>query len=198
MQVVLTRISGVLGILALFLFAAPALVLAASKMPDAARAGFMRGEPQEVLVLFDDKAIQAQAAALRKQYKVKTDTGKIQQQKSAAYLALKQRVLATFPTGGHDLLRNYSHLPLAFIRIKSLAALEQFAAHPEVVSIYPNTRRYPTLAQSLPLIGQPAAAAAGDDGAGATVLVIDSGVNYTRAEFGSCTVPGTPASCKVV
>ncbi|MBT9611850.1 MAG: IPTL-CTERM sorting domain-containing protein [Burkholderiales bacterium] len=198
MQGVLSRIPGALGMLALLLFAAPAVALPAGKIPDAARAAFMRGEPQEILVLFDDQAIQAQAAALRKQFKVKTDTGKIQQQKSAAYFALKQRVLAAFPAGGHEMMRNYSHLPLALLRIKSLAALEQFAAHPEVVAIYPNQRRYPTLAQSLPLIGQPTAAAAGDDGAGTTVLVIDSGVDYTRAEFGSCTAPGAPASCKVV
>ncbi|MDP1680236.1 MAG: IPTL-CTERM sorting domain-containing protein [Burkholderiales bacterium] len=198
MQGVLTRIPGALGILALLLFAAPAIALPAGKIPDVARAALMRGEPQEILVLFDDQAIQAQAAALRKQFKVKTDTNKIQQQKSVAFFALKQRVLAAFPAGGHDLMRNYSHLPLALLRIKSLAALEKFAAHPEVIALYPNERRFPTLAQSLPLIGQPAAAAAGDDGAGATVLVIDSGVNYTRAEFGSCTAPGIPASCKVV
>ncbi|MBI5752953.1 MAG: IPTL-CTERM sorting domain-containing protein [Hydrogenophilales bacterium] len=198
MQGVLTRIPRALGILALLLFAASALALPTSKIPDAMRAALVRGEPQEVLVLFDDQAIQAQAATLRKQFKVKTDTGKIQQQKSAAYFALKQRVLAAFPAEGYEMMRNYSHLPLALLRIKSLAALEQIAAHPEVIALYVNQRRYPVLAQSLPLIGQPAAAAAGDDGAGATVLVIDSGVDYTRAEFGSCTAPGTPASCKVV
>lgn len=198
MQGVLSRIPGALGMLALLLLAAPALASPAGKIPGATRDAMMRGEPQEVLVLFDDRAIQAQAAALRKQFKVKTDTGRIQQQKSAAYFALKQRVLAAFPAGGHDLMRNYSHLPMALLRIKSLAALEQFAAHPEIIALYPNQRRYPTLAQSLPLIGQPVAAAAGDDGAGATVLVIDSGVDYTRAEFGSCTAPGAPAGCKVV
>ena len=198
MQDALSRISVVLGLLGLIFWITPTRAAPVGKVPPAARAALVLGEPQMLMVLFDEKAIQAQAATLRKQFKVKTDTSKIQQQKSAAYLSLKQRVLAAFPADGHEVLRNYSHLPLALLRIKSSAALEKIAAHPEVIALYVNERRYPVLAQSLPLIGQPQAAAAGDDGAGATVLVIDSGVNYTRAEFGSCTAPGVPASCKVI
>src|SRR5262249_62190991 len=58
-------------------------------------------------------------------------------------------------------------------------------------------RRYsPQLAQSLPLIGQPAVTAAGDQGAGTTVAVIDEAADYTNAAFG-CSAPGTPAGCKV-
>ena len=30
------------------------------------------------------------------------------------------------------------------------------------------------------------------------VAVIDTGVDYTRSEFGSCTAPGVPAGCRVV
>ena len=198
MQIALSRITAARGMLVLLLCVAPVLAFAADKVPPSARAALALGEAQSLLVLFDDTAIQAQAATLRKQFKVKTDTAKIQQQKSAAYLALKQRVLATFPADGHDTLRNYSHLPMALLRIKSIAALEKIAAHSDVIALYENQRRYPVLAQSLPLIGQPAAAAAGDDGAGASVLVIDSGVDYTRAEFGLCTAPGAPASCKVI
>lgn len=186
-----------LGI-ALMGFTTLADALPSDAIPATLRAALLRGEPQEILVLFDDQAIQAQAAALRKQNKVKTDTSNIQQKKSAAYFAQKQRVIAAFPPDGHDLLRNYSHLPMALLRIKSSAALQQIAAHPEVTALYPNARRYPLLAQSLPLIGQPVATAAGNDGAGTSVLVIDSGINYTLAEFGSCTAPGAPAACKVM
>ena len=57
---------------------------------------------------------------------------------------------------------------------------------------------YPHLAYSLPFIGQPSAAAAGFSGSGQTVLVIDSGVNYTLPAFGFCTKPGVPAGCRVV
>ena len=47
------------------------------------------------------------------------------------------------------------------------------------------------------MIGQPAAAATGFTGAGTAVAVLDSGVDYTRAAFGSCSSPGVPG-CKVV
>ena len=51
----------------------------------------------------------------------------------------------------------------------------------------------------LPLIGQPQVAnVIGQTGAGTTVVVLDTGVDYTHAEFGSCTAPGVPASCSVV
>ena len=50
--------------------------------------------------------------------------------------------------------------------------------------------------ESFALIGQPAAAAAGRVGAGTTVAVLDTGVDYTHAAFG-CTAPGVPAGCKV-
>jgi hypothetical protein len=43
---------------------------------------------------------------------------------------------------------------------------------------------------SLPLIGQPAAAQAGFDGAGQTIAMLDTGVDFTRPEFGSCPRPG--------
>ena len=53
------------------------------------------------------------------------------------------------------------------------------------------------LAQSLPLVNQPAVAAAGERGNGTTVAVIDDGIDYTNAAFGSCTAPGVPTGCHV-
>jgi subtilisin family serine protease len=49
---------------------------------------------------------------------------------------------------------------------------------------------------SLPQIGQPAAMEAGYDGAGWAVAMLDTGVDYTRPEFGSCKRPGK--GCKVI
>ena len=79
-----------------------------------------------------------------------------------------------------------------------LAALERLLERPEVAAIYEDTRFRLQLAQALPMIGQPAAAAAGHQGAGTAVAVLDSGVDYTRAAFGFCTAPGLPAGCKVI
>lgn len=176
------------GIVALPCVAAP---------PAAMADALARGEPQEVLVLLDDAAVRTEAASLRAKLRAPRDTAPIQQLKSARYQAIKSRVLGALPVAEHALLKPYSHLPMLFLRLDTSNALARLAARPDVVAIYPNATKFPILAQSLPLIGQPAATGAGDDGTGATVLVIDTGVNYTRAEFGSCTAPGVPASCKV-
>lgn len=175
-----------------------ALPCAAAVMPSATAEALARGEAQEVLVLLDDAAVQAEAATLRGQLRAPRDTAQIQQLKSARYQAIKSRVLGALPGAEHALLKPYSHLPMLFLRLDTSNALARLAARPEVVAIYPNATKFPILAQSLPLVGQPAATGAGDDGTGATVLVIDTGTTYTRAEFGSCTAPGVPASCKVV
>jgi uncharacterized repeat protein (TIGR01451 family) len=182
-------------------FAAHAGVVRATgvmpKIPDTIRALVQAGTPQEVLVLLDDTAIQARAAALRSQLQSKFDVPQIQAEKARAYVRLKQRMLSALPLGEYDLLRDYSHLPLLFMRVRTRGALDRIAARSDVLAVYPNEVRYPILAQSLPLIGQPPTVAAGDAGGGATMLIIDTGVDYTRTEFGSCSAPGVPANCKV-
>ena len=50
---------------------------------------------------------------------------------------------------------------------------------------------------NLQLIDQPMAVANGFVGNGATIAVLDSGVDYTRDAFGNCLSPGVPTSCKV-
>lgn len=175
-----------------------ALPCAAAGIPPAMADALSRGEAQEVLVLLDDAAVQAEAASLRSQLRVPRDIAQIQQLKSIRYQTIKSRVLSKLPPTEHVLLKPYSHLPMLFLRVNTPNALARLAARPDVLAVYPNATKFPILAQSLPLIGQPAAAGAGDDGTGATVLVIDSGTTYTRPEFGSCTAPGVPASCKVV
>ncbi len=66
----------------------------------------------------------------------------------------------------------------------------------DVVSIQPDRINRPDLAQSLPLIRQPQAFAAGDRGAGTAVAVLDTGVDFTRAAFGACSAAGE-AGCAV-
>jgi subtilisin family serine protease len=66
-----------------------------------------------------------------------------------------------------------------------------------VIGVGSDRRDEAFLTQSLPLIGQPAAAGAGHTGAGTAVAVLDTGVDFTQAAFGGCGSPGTPG-CKVV
>ena len=114
----------------------------------------------------------------------------------AAYAAQKGRVLERL--GGVTVLRDYAALPMALVRFSGPAAALAASNDPEVSAVAADRLREATLAQSLPLIRQPTAAASGFTGAGTSVAVLDSGVDYTDAAFGSCTSPNTPASCRVV
>lgn len=91
----------------------------------------------------------------------------------------------------------YRHLPLLALALEREADLERLAASPHVRRVHANAAHELALSQSLALINQPAAAAAGHQGEGATVAVLDTGLDYARAAFGACTSPGSPASCRV-
>ena len=112
-----------------------------------------------------------------------------------AMRALKEAVFARLP--GVAVVRRYSTLPIALVEIRSTAALRRAASDPAVVAISPDRRYRMQLAQSLPLIGQPIAAATGQIGTGTAVAVLDTGIDYTRAAFGTCPNVGA-AGCKVV
>ena len=86
---------------------------------------------------------------------------------------------------------------MAFVRTRNRAALAKLLSHSDIKAVYENKSYQHQLAESLPLIQQPAAAATGRDGAGTTVAVLDTGVNYTLPAFG-CIAPGVPATCRVV
>ena len=57
---------------------------------------------------------------------------------------------------------------------------------------------FPLLCESLDVIHQDAAEAAGHLGQGTTVEVLDTGADYTRNAFGNCSAPNTPTGCRVV
>jgi len=156
------------------------------------------GEPQEVIVEFDSAEVEAEAAAIRAQRGVAYDDPDITEFKSQRFRQVKNLVWARVPAVDADLLIDYSHLPMALLRVRSWPALLRLVQFPEVTGVFENRIIYPHLAESLPLINQPQAASAGYKGAGTTVAVLDTGVNYTLPDFGSCTAPGVPTGCKVV
>ena len=167
------------------------------KVPAAVMRKLELGAAQSLIVLFDDQAIEHEARAMRTQRHTKTDTAPVQSMKAARYVTLKQAALAVMPAGQHAMLRDYSHLPMVFVRFDTPLALRTLLQRPDVVAVYPDEKKQAILTESLPLIGQTTVAAGGDQGTGSTVLAIDTGVDYTKPAFGSCTAPGVPASCHV-
>ncbi len=169
-----------------------------SKAPADVMLKLDQGEAQSLIVLFDDQAIEREAGALRAKLRAKTDTAQIQSLKAARYTTLKQGVLAALPAGQYQMQRDYSHLPMAFVHFHTALALRTLLQRPDVIAVYRDEIKQAILAESLPLIGQTTVSAAGDQGIGSTVLVIDTGVDYTKPAFGSCTSPGVPAGCHVI
>ena len=110
----------------------------------------------------------------------------------------KQQIMDASIDGETRLRRRLEHLPLTVIEIRSVAALEELATDSRVKALYSNQRFYPVLNQSLPLVSQPDLVASGVTGTDTAIVVIDTGVNYTRTAFGGCTAVGVPDSCRVI
>lgn len=155
------------------------------------------GQPVDLIVEYEAVAIEQDASAMRQRNKRHIDDDSILAYKAGRYKALKDGVDRAAAHPDLEQLAEYSHLPMAFKRFRSLAALNTLLARPEVKAVYLNDPLHAVLAQSLPLINQPAVASVGVAGTASTVAVIDNGIDYTNAAFGSCSAPGVPAGCHV-
>lgn len=169
-----------------------------SKAPADVMLKLDQGEAQSLIVLFDDQAIEQEASVMRAKLRAKTDIPQIQALKAARYTTLKQGVWAAMPAGQYQMLRDYSHLPMALVHFHTALALRTLLQRSDVIAVYRDEIKQAILTESLPLIGQTSVSAVGDQGIGTTVLVIDTGVDYTKPAFGSCTSPGVPAGCHVI
>lgn len=165
------------------LAAAGTLPAHAATLPDPALADALRGgKAQRVIVLFRDPA-EARAAGVRRDLRDR----------------LKTTVLARLPVSKFELRRRYAELPMAALTLRHGDALDALLADPDVEAVFTDRPLQMHLTQSLPLVGQPPVVdVMARQGAGTTIAVLDTGVDYTRPELGSCTAPGVPAGCRVV
>lgn len=100
---------------------------------------------------------------------------------------------------GLTVLRDYNSLPITTYRISNQDTLVKLLNDPEVKAVYPNLiNKASGDLESLALIGQPQAAIKGFDGAGTSVVIADSGLDYRHADFGNCTAVATPSTCRVI
>jgi len=83
---------------------------------------------------------------------------------------------------GLTVLTRYSHLPVLHVRVPA-EALPLLAADPRVAAVSPNRVARATRADGKALMRVSQLAAAGFTGAGVTVAVLDTGVDYTHAEL---------------
>ena len=94
------------------------------------------GEPQDLIVVIDDSAIQAQAAQLNKERGILFDDNDTLRFKKDRYAAIKADAISTLPSGKVEILKNYDALPLMFLRFRSAEALKALLAHPSVLSVH--------------------------------------------------------------
>jgi subtilisin family serine protease len=116
--------------------------------------------------------------------------------KKARHRHTKNGVKGQFAAREYQELRDFDAMPVAHVRVTSRRALVKLLSNDNVIAVYENLPGQVTGTENLTLIGQPAATTAGYTGAGTTVVVLDTGVNYTNPAFG-CTAPGVPATCKI-
>ena len=164
---------------------------AASKVEPGLLAELQRNGSVEAIIEVDDSPAQAQQAAtdgaqptMQRRSQIVSAQGDLQKRRLRAEVGLPES----------DLLHDYASLGAMHVRITSQAQLEALQANPEIVRVVPNVEYELFASSDLSLINQPVAQAAGALGAGTTVAVIDTGIDFKRAPF-DCTVGA--AGCAV-
>ncbi len=118
--------------------------------------------------------------------------------------AIKQSFWGSFQSGfkaftEENIIKDFSHFPAIAVQINSIDSLNSLILNSQAKAIYEEEFFQPTLTQSLPLISQTFVYDRGAGGADTSVVILDTGVDYTRSYFGSCTSPGVPAdTCSVI
>ncbi|MCA9832301.1 MAG: S8 family serine peptidase, partial [Dehalococcoidia bacterium] len=178
------------------------VAFAQGRLDEATYEAALSGDSFEAIVILDDSLIQASSAARRGTRGLVNDDPTELRLKRADISNLKR---STFSSAvGVQVLGDPESFALTHVRLPNAFWLAVLLRIPSVSSVVANTRYEATLAQSLPLIGQPAAATAGFTGAGTAVAVLDTGLDYTRDAFDTranlgCTAPNSPSNtCRVV
>lgn len=96
---------------------------------------------------------------------------------------------------GVTVTRRYDHLPNLLARVSSRDAAKRLVRTKTVASITVDQRVRPADQASADFVGAPALRSSSADGQGATVAILDTGLNL-GPEFGSCPSPGA-AGCSV-
>lgn len=156
------------------------------------------GTLQDLIVVYDDSVVQEKAQEMQLKMGLTSMDVPIIEHKATYFAKDKKEIHSAFSPKESTVLKDYSHLPVSLVRIYSEGALDRLLAHPGVAGVYEDIIVKIALAESLPLIKQPQVTAAGNMGAGTAVAILDSGVDYARPAFGSCSAPGVPANCRVV
>jgi hypothetical protein len=118
------------------------------------------------------------------------------EERASYYAATQTALLDAIKDQDVSVITQYEHVPFVFVNVTSLRGLYALANRPEVLRLHEDTSYAHQLTESLPLINQPAVAMSGKTGANTAVAVLDTGVDFTRSDFGGCESAGADG-CKV-
>ncbi len=113
-----------------------AAAIGADKVPLAVWEKLAAGEQQDLIVVFDDIAILAQASQLNRTKGIMFDDTDTMRFKAENYAAIKEAAISVLPSGEVEILKNYDALPLMFLRFHFTATLKALLANPSVVKAY--------------------------------------------------------------
>jgi len=154
------------------------------------------GHEVSVLVLLDDSAEQSQIAGEERDlpdlaHRAEGDYTASMRRREERLGALKKDFLSRVGGSGLESVQDFRILPILHFKLGSVEALSRLQANAKVKSIELDKQFALQLLHSLPLIGQPTASANGQNGAGTSVCVLDTGIQ--PGYFSSTNTLGNPA-----
>lgn len=152
----------------------------------------------DFLVEFDIAVYKKKYAGLRKKRALKFNDAKLRTDFAKELKLHKQSIMKSIQLDKSTFTYDYKNLPLLHVRTRSALLVRALKRLPGVIAIHKNMKLHLFLKQSAPLIQQDKSQTLGVVGQGVSVAVLDTGVDYTRSAFGSCTAPSVPAGCRVV
>ncbi len=164
-----------------------------SKVTGGAKPRSLRGVPQQGSYAF---LLKVDAKPTGRVYEANLPRGEsaartAASEQLATVRAAQRSVIAALPSGSRVLYQTHAVLAgvAVYTKVANLAALQRISG---VAAVYPIAPKKPSLSYSVLLQKAPQAwTAYGDLGANSTVAIIDTGIDYTHADFGG---PGTTAA----
>lgn len=118
---------------------------ALSKAPPGLLKRIFDKSPVELIILLDDSDITQQTADLRDTKSLTFDDVQIRELKANAYVSQKQDLVGDMIQRDIEIITDYLHLPMLFVRIRNMAALSRLLRNTRVVRVYENEPHFLSL-----------------------------------------------------
>jgi hypothetical protein len=198
---IISLLLSILGLTTLYVpvFAQPLGEVPRAKTTQSVVDNAVANRSQKLLVSLDDDEIMIR---FRRDFVIGGSAG------NAAVISTMRAELANlkseiFPGGKlYDIIieEDYDALAMVLVTINNMRQLQALLDHPKIKGVHENSVYKPALAETLPLIGQPAAVATGKKGGNTRIAVLDTGGDVEAIDFSkiakapACKPPGDTTS----